>query len=165
MLTGVSRSTGIELENNLVLFSTVYIISEICWLVGIYIWVLLKNRSRWFLLLCFTTWPAIVVMAALTDKSFIQPGGYAYTFNKRSGTITAFVDFNSQKAFSKALDINDYFGLTECRSTGKAFDLSPHTHVLVLDAHHDMRQLRVLSGPNTGRAGWVNKNCLSSTVK
>ena len=70
-------------------------------------------------------------------------------------TVFLAIDISSQDAFTKAAIAKDYIGMQRLVSTGRVFEVPANTRVLVIDRKTFIRQVRVLEGPQAGRAGWL----------
>ncbi|XOB41784.1 MAG: hypothetical protein ACKKMS_00070 [Candidatus Nealsonbacteria bacterium] len=60
-----------------------------------------------------------------------------------------------QDKIGKALSAEDWMGITELISIGKAFSVGICTKAKVIDRAMFLRQVRILEGENIGKSGWL----------
>jgi hypothetical protein len=71
------------------------------------------------------------------------------------GTIPVAVDETSFDALVKSSVKGDSYGVAELVAAGKVFGVDGPVRVLLLDSTFTKCKVRILEGPQTGRAGWV----------
>jgi hypothetical protein len=60
-----------------------------------------------------------------------------------------------QEAYTKALAAKDKIGIEELIRQERIFPVANGTRLLVLEQYRDMTKVRVMEGPQFGKAGWV----------
>lgn len=72
----------------------------------------------------------------------------------RAAAVLVFENRDDLDEWARATSKDDTFGAREAeRKSG--FRVFPGSKCLVLDTHYSLSRVRVLSGPHTGKAGWL----------
>lgn len=69
--------------------------------------------------------------------------------------VVVATDKGALDEFIKCAAREDYFGAAELQQAGRLFFVSPYTKVLVLDTSWSKKEIRIMSGEQAGRKGWV----------
>jgi hypothetical protein len=86
-----------------------------------------------------------------TNGVLIGIGGSAQLIVSRTQTALS--------ALTKAAVARDTYGLSQLPLTGQYFIVNSGTKALMIDSTWTTVRVRVLSGPMTGRSGWIPMEC------
>lgn len=65
----------------------------------------------------------------------------------------------SKEAYDRVFDLliaNDFLGVGQMEAAGQIFTVASGTRAKVIGRAFEAREVRIMSGPHTGRSGWVS---------
>ena len=97
---------------------------------------------------------------------FLRPGEEVRLYVRDIENLFVAIDENIYKEFRKVIDIKDGYGMLEMFQAGNIFEVDNDIRVLLIErgttfAVTTRWKVRVLEGPNLGRAGWVHHSWIS----